>query len=379
MGVFLDKAYENFTYKFEHLRRVLRIPKIILKIGQVIDKPTYYPEMERKSRSEMWKENFRWILKNKELNTFYTSYGLDVRGYRNIDEFIPNNIFRVMRKKGNQRTMFTATGNYNYIVSLRDKYMFSAYLGSVIGREYVVDTKALICHGKAYDSAARTWMRLDQFLDIPGRKFFKVIDGECADGVMMVDIGDTGINLDGKTYTKEEFIREHGQKRMIVQDVVQQHEALQAFGTKCVNTIRAVTIQGKSGKISVFAAFLRLGATEDSYVDNRAKGGLGVGIDLENGKLQKYGLPHDRFGVKLEEHPISGIKFDGYQLPFWKETVELICNAHSQFYEIQSIGWDVVLTPDGPVLLEGNDDWEIGGPQDTSGGLKKRWHDQVNA
>ena len=33
----------------------------------------------------------------------------------------------------------------------------------------------------------------------------------------------------------------------------------------------------------------------------------------------------------------------------------------------------IVITPNGPVILEGNDDWEIGGPQDTSGGLKKRW------
>ena len=30
------------------------------------------------------------------------------------------------------------------------------------------------------------------------------------------------------------------------------------------------------------------------------------------------------------------------------------------------------LVKNGPVILEGNDDWEIGGPQDTSGGLKKR-------
>lgn len=46
---------------------------------------------------------------------------------------------------------------------------------------------------------------------------------------------------------------------------------------------------------------------------------------------------------------------------------------HKQFYELESIGWDIVITPNGPVILEGNDDWEIGGPQDTSGGLKKRW------
>ena len=154
---------------------------------------------------------------------------------------------------------------------------------------------------------------------------------------------------------------------------------MKAFCTKSVNTIRAVTIQGKSGSVGVFNAFLRLGADADSFVDNRAKGGFGVGIDLDTGKLMRYGFPHDSFGIKTDKHPLSGIVFENYQLPFWQETVELIQNAHKQFYEMQSIGWDVVITPTGPVLLEGNDDWEIGGPQDTYGGLKKRWSELTNA
>ena len=146
-----------------------------------------------------------------------------------------------------------------------------------------------------------------------------------------------------------------------------------------MNTIRAVTIQGKSGAISVFSAFLRLGANANTFVDNRAMGGFGVGIDLKTGRLMRYGFPHDSFGVKTETHPLSGIVFEGYQIPWWPETLELIQNAHRQFYELQSIGWDVVITENGPILLEGNDDWEIGGPQDTYGGLMKKWIEMTNA
>lgn len=125
----------------------------------------------------------------------------------------------------------------------------------------------------------------------------------------------------------------------------------------------------------MFAAFLRLGASEGSFVDNRAKGGLGVGIDLSKGVLMKYGFVHDEFGLKEEQHPLTGVEFAGYEIPFWKEVVDLVKNAHAQFYSLQSIGWDIVITEKGPVLLEGNDDWEIGGPQDTYGGLKKRWNE----
>ena len=93
------------------------------------------------------------------------------------------------------------------------------------------------------------------------------------------------------------------------------------------------------------------------------------------GAYQSWGDIYVDFGLKEEQHPLTGVEFAGYEIPFWKEVVDLVKNAHAQFYSLQSIGWDIVITEKGPVLLEGNDDWEIGGPQDTYGGLKKRWNE----
>ena len=95
--------------------------------------------------------------------------------------------------------------------------------------------------------------------------------------------------------------------------------------------------------------------------------------------MKEYGIPHDSFGGITEVHKLSGISFEGFQLPYWKETIELVKLAHRQFYTMQTIGWDIVITDDGPLILEGNDAWEIGGPQDTSGGLKKKWIELENA
>ena len=41
------------------------------------------------------------------------------------------------------------------------------------------------------------------------------------------------------------------------------------------------------------------------------------------------------------------------------ETVELACRAHRTLYRIRAIGWDVAISDNGPVFIEGNDNWEI--------------------
>lgn len=357
-----------------------RFPKQVAGIKKLIDKPSYYPEMERKSQREMWMDNYKWLRRDNQLNVFYTSYGLDVKGFRNPEDFIPRREFLRKRNEGNQKMIETRSGKYNYITLLRDKYVFATFLASALGKQYVVDSVGIIDKEQLFLHRQGSWNGLEALLEMPGQWVFKVIDGECGEGVYLVTIEDGKLTIGDKSYSLREFRDEIiGKARWLIQPVVVQHDDLKAFGTKSVNTIRAITIRGKSGEIGIFNAFLRLGADSESFVDNRAMGGFGVGIDLDTGKLMKYGFPHDSFGVKAEEHPVSGIVFENYQLPFWEETVDLIKKAHKQFYALQSIGWDVVITPNGPILLEGNDDWEIGGPQDTYGGLKEKWTELTNA
>ena len=104
---------------------------------------------------------------------------------------------------------------------------------------------------------------------------------------------------------------------------------------------------------------------------------MAVGINPD-GKLMKYGFQHAELGGRNEKHPITGDIFEGYQLPYWKEVIELVKTSHKAIIGLQSIGWDVAITPSGPVLIEGNDNWEIANPQDAIGGLKKKWYELIN-
>ena len=368
----------NFEKALWRLSTIIKIPKYILRINRTISKPSYYPEMQRKSKREMWWDNFKWVLKNRELSPFYTSYGLDVKGFRNPDDFLATPAFWEAIREGNRKSIDSGYGSYNYLVLLRDKYIFSSFITGTIGDKYIPKTIALIDHGQVFSPETKKWIDFKDFCRNDGQSVFKVVDGTFGNDVFAVRFENGNVIAENQTYTAEAFINRLGNKRFIVQELVVQHPALQAFKTGCVNTIRIISVRGKSGKISVFAAFLRVGNDSESFVDNRAKGGLAVGVNLESGKLMKYGFPHARFGTKYDVHPLSGIAFDGYQLPFWKETVDLVCMAHRHFFSLQSIGWDVAITENGPVFLEGNDAWEIGGPQDTYGGLKERWNRLLN-
>lgn len=361
------------------INTVIRFPQRVLAINRIINKKTYYPEMKRKSKLKMWKENFLWLLKEKELNSFYTSYGLDVENFRNPSDYLPNYEFTYNRTLGNQRLKYSHTGNYNYLVLLRDKYVFASYMSSSLGEKVVPKTLGVIVGKEVFDYEKHSWSGLENYFSENKEVVFKYVDGECANGVALVKIHDGKVLTSEGAVSWQDYMDTWSERNILIQEVVKQHEKIAYINSGCVNTIRIVTIKGKSGAVGIFAAFLRVGSDATSFVDNRAKGGLGVGIQLNTGQLMKYGYVHDAFGIKEDEHPVSHVKFEGYQLPYWDETKELVKNAHKQFYELESIGWDVVITPDGPILLEGNDDWEISGPQDTAGGLKKKWYELRNS
>jgi glutathione synthase/RimK-type ligase-like ATP-grasp enzyme len=54
-------------------------------------------------------------------------------------------------------------------------------------------------------------------------------------------------------------------------------------------------------------------------------------------------------------HPITGTGIVGFQVPLWDESLRLTQEAAKLVPEVAYVGWDVAVTPDGPVLVEGNE------------------------
>jgi Sugar-transfer associated ATP-grasp len=79
---------------------------------------------------------------------------------------------------------------------------------------------------------------------------------------------------------------------------------------------------------------------------------------------------------RIERHPDSGFRFRDFSVPQWQALREAASNAAKAFPEFRTVGWDVALTPIGPMILEGNWHYDPDGPQITlDRGIKSQVRD----
>ncbi len=165
--------------------------------------------------------------------------------------------------------------------------------------------------------------------------------GQCGEGVAKLEVA--------KIPDIKAFYEEAVAKKACLEELVVQHPAWEALCPGCVNTMRVITGAAKGQSWLIFAA-TRVGSGT-SVADNFHMGGSAVLIDMETGKLTGNGIDK-----KLNEHECSatGIRYDGYQVPFWEEIKKLCLDAALVNDQIHFVGWDVAVTPNGPLLIEGN-------------------------
>lgn len=193
-----------------------------------------------------------------------------------------------------------------------------------------------------FDPAENDVAGLEKFLAANPVFMQKPIDGLGGHDVTKVNAADIA--------DVNEYYEKLRSERLFADGYIIQHDDINAICAKSVNTIRIMTSVA-SGKPRVIYAALRVG-NGSANVDNFHGGGMGVSIDAETGKL--VGNAVDKDLKEFERHPATNLKFDGWQLPFWKEINDTVCEAALVEPRIKVVGWDVAVTPDGPVLVEGN-------------------------
>jgi len=86
-----------------------------------------------------------------------------------------------------------------------------------------------------------------------------------------------------------------------------------------------------------------------------AHGALPAYVDLDSGVLGTGRRRHDPDYISFI--PGTDTSFIGFKLPYWSEVKELALRAAAAFPGVRSIGWDIAISEQGPVLIEGNTGW----------------------
>lgn len=137
----------------------------------------------------------------------------------------------------------------------------------------------------------------------------------------------------------------------IAEELIVQHDLMQTLNDKCVNTIRVETVVDKYGKAHITNTVVIIG-TNGGITNNAHNGGIMCNLDIDKGFIT--GGARNPEGVNVKIHPDNNLVLPGFQIPHWNEVKMLAIKLAEMIPQARYIGWDIAITPDGPIVIEGN-------------------------
>ena len=351
---------------------------LIKNKSSLIDTVSYYPECKHKSKTEILKDQLFFVWKYGKYEPFYFTYGFDrseMTRERMMSEYlIPYDSFQA---KINYLNNHNPNFMYTSRVITADKFYFNVFL-----EKFGIPTPPVYCFIKdkkvlyvdaqfEIDTQQDTIQQLKQLFSRDMDAFCKPSSGQLGNGIFALKIQNSKIYADGKLIDIDKLIEILLSANYLVQKRIYQHSIMNKLCDSTINSIRMQTVMTKDGVVVPFGAGLRIGR-KGSSVDNWAKGGVFVGIDMEKGKLMEMGFLKPQYGASTKEHPDTHFVFKGFEIPYYKEAEQMAKELHKRLYRCHSVGWDIAITEDGPMFIEGNGLWEISLIQAAHGGLKKK-------
>jgi hypothetical protein len=363
------------------LHKIVKSLSIIRHRKEICRKATYYPECDRKSNGVIISDQLFLLWKYGEIEPFYFTYGFDRKEMsreRMTEEYIlPYHRFekRINHLNFQNPRYDVFRGKFTGRVITGDKFYFNVFLerfGIPTPKVYLfVKDKTILYINPNFhiETSFPIEMQLKQFFSQDMEAFAKPSDGQLGNGVFSLIIKGGRVFVNNKETTVDKLIPIILSADYLVQECVHQHPKMSELCSSCINSIRLQTVMDKNGIVHPFGAGLRIGR-KGSSIDNWAKGGVFVGIDV-NGKLMERGYLKPIFGTSMREHPDTHVVFKNFEIPYYHEAEILAVKLHKYLYRCHSVGWDIAVTEKGPVFIEGNGLWEISLLQAVHGGLKK--------
>ncbi|WP_018139529.1 MULTISPECIES: sugar-transfer associated ATP-grasp domain-containing protein [unclassified Thioalkalivibrio] len=195
--------------------------------------------------------------------------------------------------------------------------------------------------------------------------FIKTDDGSYGDGALLATRRGDRWEYCGRATPLSglfHYIRERANQRRspyIAQSRIHIHHGLRhLMSPTAVGCVRIVTYM-KDGEAHVFRSEIKLTAGEGD-IDNFMLGTTGnvvAAVDIDSGRMSVgYASRSPAWPViqPVSEHPDTGRRIEGTRLPLWEDVKSLALQAQRSLPKVKTIGWDIAITPEGPMIVEGN-------------------------
>lgn len=313
--------------------------------------------------------NAWWLLRHQEVNHSYYMYGFDRRRGAHPSQYISQSEAWRLRLDMCRKFAERTGGNAHEVV-VADKFIF----GQILRGLGIPTPRVLgLCSDGAlvwYEGGSVHPEPLEALLTREIDGVLKDCSGMQGMGVLLFTVRNGSLTVEGQPTTIEE-LRDRIKGNWLIQQRLAQHPEMNRLYPRSVNTVRIVTIMQEGGP-EIFCCNGRMGSNGRTK-DNWSIGGITVAVDAKTGRFGRAGFYKPGYGTRVETHPDTGVRFEGFAVPYWTQATRLVLDVHRMFYGFCTLGWDVAITESGPVIIEANHNWLMTFMQAVHGGLRERY------
>lgn len=245
--------------------------------------------------------------------------------------------------------------NKNASDVLNDKVAIYSIFGEIVDRFPTL--YGTIHDGRYVSQVDEESQSLRAAVEVHGTVVVKPADLWQGKGVHILSYESGKYRIDGDFADEaaiDQLQRDSEYENYMVTAYIQQHSYADEIFDGSTNSIRVLTaLDPETGKPKVVRAAHRFGTVDSAPIDNWESGGVAAPIDPESGEIRPL-VVLDKNGKRqrADRHPGTNTQVTGVKIPRWEEVRETICQGAESYQMARLIAWDVVITEDGPMLLE---------------------------
>ena len=280
------------------------------------------------------------VNKRSGKNKFIIFFDMIICGFKYQAGYMDYMLFEMYNLSSKQRKTIMTRGKNNKLIKKYNDFNYKSYF---LMKDQFDNKFKKYLHRDFLVINENSLNDFNLFIKKHSIFFAKPLDGQCGKKIEKIDVS---------KYDGDLFMHLLDNKLYLLEEPIIQHDEINRLHPCSINTIRMVTIynkEKKQGKVAV--AYFRIG--NGKCVDNFNSGGMVVPIDKKSGSILYPA--QDKAGNLYYNHPLTNTAIVGYKIPMFQKAIKLAEELSGIIPEMGVVGWDIAITPKGPVVVEGNE------------------------